>query len=358
MSDGALALGRAGQRIAPALGLLSDDRLARLAASGSTAAFTTIYKRHHQALYRYCLSIVGNEHDAFDALQETMASALRALQGSDREIALRPWLFRIAHNEAITVLRRKRRETPVDEVHARAAEDSSQDRENLRELLDDLGLLTARQRSAIVMRELSGLSFDEIGTALEVSPEGAKQAVYEARCALQELRDGRRMECAEVRTKISAEDRRLLRARRVRAHLRACTECREFETEIRHRRASFGAIAPLPAPLALGLLHGLIGGGTGGGGIAIGTGASMATLTKLGLAGVVAVGVGAGALEIRGGDRRDVGESRRRANAATRRHVGTPVSPTSARGRSEIRRILGWTAAETAAQSRSSSPPG
>ena len=196
MSEG-IALDRTRTRAAPMLGLLSDDRLTRLAAGGSTAAFSTIYRRHHQAIYRYCLSIVANEHDARDALQETMASALRALQGEEREISLRPWLFRIAHNEAVTVLRKRRRESPVDELAATVVSDDPQDRDELRELIDDLGLLTARQRSGLVMRELSGLSFAEIGTAMDVSPEGAKQAVYEARCA---LKDSARpsAQCVEV----------------------------------------------------------------------------------------------------------------------------------------------------------------
>src|SRR3954462_14913768 len=106
MSEG-IALGGNPVRGAPMLGVLSDDRLAKLAAGGSTAAISAIYRRHHQAIYRYCLSIVANEHDARDALQDTMASALRALQGEEREISLRPWLFRIAHNEAVTVLRKR-----------------------------------------------------------------------------------------------------------------------------------------------------------------------------------------------------------------------------------------------------------
>jgi RNA polymerase sigma factor (sigma-70 family) len=323
MSDGSLVLGRAGQRITPALGLLTDDRLARLAAGGSTAAFSAIYKRHYQAIYRYCLSIVGNEHDALDALQETMASALHALAGNKREISLRPWLFRIAHNEAITVLRRKGRETPVEEVRASDAEDSTQGRDDLRELIDDLGVVTERQRSAIVMRELSGLSFTDIGAALAMSPEGAKQAVYEGRCALQDLRAGRQLGCTEVRAKISAADRRLLRGRQIRAHLRACSDCREFEAEIRGRRERFAAIAPLPAPVALGLLQGLIGGGSGGSGIAVGTSASMAAVAKLGIAGVIAIGVGVGALEIRGGGSAP-------AKAAVEHSPGAPVSPASA----------------------------
>jgi RNA polymerase sigma factor (sigma-70 family) len=321
MSEG-LTLGRSASRSAPALGLLRDDRLARLVAGGSTAAFTAIYKRHHQALYRYCLSIVGNEHDARDALQETMASALNALTGSEREIALKPWLFRIAHNEAVTVLRRKRRETPVDELAATAGDDGRETRDDLRELIDDLGLLTARQRSALVMRELNGLSFAEIGDALDVSPEAAKQAVYEGRCALRDLREGRALACAEVRKKISAEDRRLLRGRQVRAHLKACDSCREFAEEINQRRSSFAALAPLPAPAALGILQALLGGGSGGGGIAVGTGASLAGIAKLGIAGVIAVGVGAGAIEVRDHVRGD-------SSAAAEERVATPAAADS-----------------------------
>lgn len=327
MSDGSVALQRDSQRGASALALLSDDRLGRMAAKGSTAAFSTVYRRHHQAIYRYCLSIVGNEHDARDALQETMASALRAIKGEERAISLRPWLFRIAHNEAITVLRKKRRETPVEEIYAEAGDGGVGARDELRELLDDLGLLTARQRSALVMRELSGLSFDEIGAALDVSPVGAKQAVYEARCALQELREGRRLDCVEVREKVSADDRRLLRARRVRAHLRSCEECREFEEEIRSRRDRFGAIAPLPAPVALGILHGLLGGGSGGGGIAIGAGASFAGIAKLGVAGVIAIGVGAGALEIRDGGNESAAAAEERTAQPAAAEAGTTAAP-------------------------------
>src|SRR5215211_7077327 len=90
-----------------ALAVLPDSRLARLAAEGSRGAFAAIYDRHHQPLYRYCRSILGDAEDAQDALQNTMVSALRALPGEKREIALRPWLFRVAHNEAISVLRRR-----------------------------------------------------------------------------------------------------------------------------------------------------------------------------------------------------------------------------------------------------------
>src|ERR671915_271789 len=80
-----------------ALGVLSDERLARLAAQGSPKAFAAIYERHHQALYRYCRSILGNDEEARDALQNTMLAAMRALPGEERKIALKAWLFRVSH---------------------------------------------------------------------------------------------------------------------------------------------------------------------------------------------------------------------------------------------------------------------
>src|SRR4051794_23163580 len=78
--------------------------------------FAAVYERHHQALYRYCRSILRHEQDAQDALQSTMARALSALQDERREIELRPWLFRIAHNEAISILRRRRVTAELDDA--------------------------------------------------------------------------------------------------------------------------------------------------------------------------------------------------------------------------------------------------
>src|SRR3954453_23560783 len=92
---------------APALGLLTDERLARLAGGGDRAAFAAGFPLYHQPLYRYCLSILRDKEDASDALQSTMLRALHALEGDTREIALRPWLYRIAFNESITLLRRR-----------------------------------------------------------------------------------------------------------------------------------------------------------------------------------------------------------------------------------------------------------
>src|SRR5258708_26906242 len=103
------SVSRPGGRGLPlALAHLGDERLARLVARGNERAFALLYERHHQALYRYCRSIVRDETDAQDALHSTFAGALVALLRGARDAPLRPWLFRIAHNEAVSLLRRRR----------------------------------------------------------------------------------------------------------------------------------------------------------------------------------------------------------------------------------------------------------
>ena len=65
--------------------MAGDDRLADLAAAGDERAFAVIFERHHQALYRYCRSILGHNEDAADALQSTMLRAMRGLCGARSE---------------------------------------------------------------------------------------------------------------------------------------------------------------------------------------------------------------------------------------------------------------------------------
>src|SRR6476646_9071816 len=102
----------------PARAIVSDDRLARRATKGDRRAFAAIYRRYHQSLYRYCLAIVGNPEDAQDALQNTMVKVLRALPGEKRQIQLKPWLYRIAHNESIELLRSRRGTEELDPEQA------------------------------------------------------------------------------------------------------------------------------------------------------------------------------------------------------------------------------------------------
>jgi RNA polymerase sigma factor (sigma-70 family) len=100
----------------------SDERLARLAAGGDTRGVALLYERHHQALYRYCRSIVRNEQDAQDALQATMTGALGAFGRLEEGVPVRAWLFRIAHNASISVVRQRRVSAAPEDVLDPASE--------------------------------------------------------------------------------------------------------------------------------------------------------------------------------------------------------------------------------------------
>jgi RNA polymerase sigma factor (sigma-70 family) len=317
MSDLALPVLRSPLELALGGWLSSDERLARLVSRGSTPAFAVLYQRHHQALYRYCRSIVRDEDDAQDALQSAMMRALAALQARERDLAVRPWLFRIVHNEAISILRRRRPNTSlVDGLEPAdgGVERTLEDRERFAQLIADLQSLAERQRGALVMRELSGLSIEEIAAALSTTPGAAKQVLFEARCALQEFAEGRAMECEVVRRAISDSDGRVLRGRKIRAHLRECRGCRDFQLVIGARSADLHALTPpLPAAAATAMLARLLAHGAGGGhagltatasGAALGNHAA-ASLTAKALAGVAIVAAAtAGTVHLASGSHR------------------------------------------------------
>ena len=267
------------------LRLLSDERLAQRAAGGDQRAFEAIYSRYHQSLYRFCLAMVGNPQDAQDALQNTMVKVLRALPGEQREIQLKPWLYRIARNESIETLRRRHDNEELEPEQAAivGVAETAEARERLRTLLADLEQLPERQRAALVMRELAGLDFAEIGAAFGSSAAVARQTLYEARLSLRQLKAGREMRCAEVMRELSDADGRVTRRREISAHLRGCADCRAFREDIAKRHEGLAAIAPLPLAASAGLLHGALGGsGAAGAGSA----------TSGGLAGTVGVGAG------------------------------------------------------------------
>jgi RNA polymerase sigma factor (sigma-70 family) len=238
----------------------SDERLARRGAAGDERAFAEIYERYHQGLYRFCLAMVGNPHDAQDTLQNTMVKVLRSLPGEKREIHLKPWLYRIARNESIETLRKRRDGSELEqhELAVGGVAETAEARERLRTLLADLEQLPERQRAALVMRELSGLDFEQIGAAFGTSAAVARQTLYEARLGLRRLEAGREMVCSEVTRALSDADGRVTRRRDIRAHLRDCANCRAFRDGIAKRHEDLAGLAPLPLAASTGLLHGLL----------------------------------------------------------------------------------------------------
>jgi RNA polymerase sigma factor (sigma-70 family) len=171
--------------IGPALRTQPDRRLVTLIREGYENAFEEIVRRYGRPLTRYAAAIVGAR--AEDVTQDAFSKALLALRRGGAEIELRPWLFRIVRNTALNDLRDS---PPSAEALAEviASGDSPAEelerREELADLMRRLQSLPEAQRAAIVMRELEGLSHEEIASALGLSNGGARQAIYRARRSL------------------------------------------------------------------------------------------------------------------------------------------------------------------------------
>jgi RNA polymerase sigma factor (sigma-70 family) len=235
------------------LGLASDERLVALVRRGDAGAFEALYKRHLRGLLSFCLYMLGSRQDAEDATQATFASAYRALRADERPVSLRPWLYTIARNDCLSILRRRQ---PTVELNGEPAltGDPGRElelREDVRHILDGLLELPERQRAALVLAELHGLSQVEIGTVLGVRPEQVKAYVFQARSNLIAGRQARETDCRDIREELAtARGAALLRAR-LRRHLRSCTDCRVYADGVAHQRHQLGALLPLAPSLVL-----------------------------------------------------------------------------------------------------------
>ncbi len=175
--------------LGPALRTQPDRRLVSLVRNGYEAAFEEIVRRYGKPLDRYAAAIVPS-HRAEDVTQDAFSKALLALRDTDKEIELRPWLYRIVRNTALNDLRDQPPATAplhegIDGVET--PPEAAERRAEVAELMRRLRALPDPQRAAIVMRELEGLSHEEIAAALGLTGGAARQAIYRAR---QALRDG------------------------------------------------------------------------------------------------------------------------------------------------------------------------
>lgn len=179
-----------------------DLALVRRAATGDTAAFAAIMRRHNRALYRTARSIAHDDAEAEDAVQEAYIRAYRALPQFRADASLRTWLTRIVINQTLARLRRRKREvetTAVDNViHLEAHLDESH-REKLandtperaamrhetRRLLErKIDELPAAFRTVFVLRAVEGLSVEEVAQSLDVPDATVRTRYFRARALL------------------------------------------------------------------------------------------------------------------------------------------------------------------------------
>jgi RNA polymerase sigma factor (sigma-70 family) len=268
----------------PLLRLRSDAQLVALFRAGHDEAFQVIHDRYRQRLFAYARQMLPRRQDAEDALQDVFVRAYGGLRANDRDLALRAWLYRVAHNRCVDELRRPAPPPPEvlelvrGPIHDPIAE--ADKRESLRRLIADVRRLPDHQRSALLMRELGGMSYLEMSAILGVSIPAVKSLLVRARVALAQALEARDTACSDIREQLSiARDRGVRAGGTARRHMRDCPGCRQFHRDLRHCSRQLAALTPALGPMAvLAKLLGLGGGATryaaAGGGAAAAGGAA------------------------------------------------------------------------------------
>ena len=264
--------------------------------AGHDEAFRVIHDRYRQRLFAYTRQMLPGRQDAEDALQDVFVRAYSGLRTNQGKLVLKAWLYRVAHNRCIDELRRPTPPPPEllemvrPPLHDPIA--AADQRESLRRLVADVRRLPEQQRSALLMRELGGMAYADVATALGVTVPAVKSLLVRARIALAQASEARDTACSEIRGQLTlAYDRGVRPSGTARRHMRDCNGCRHFHRELRGVSRRFAALAPTLGPL--GLLAKVLGFG-GGGGAAAGSAAAggAAGTGALASAGLFAGGAG------------------------------------------------------------------
>jgi RNA polymerase sigma factor (sigma-70 family) len=238
-------------RPSPLLRLQSDEKLVALTRRGQHAAFETLFSRYQSRLLSFCRHMLSSKEDAEDVLQEVFTAAFNAILADEREINVRPWLYRIARNRSLNHLRRASA-VGVDSMDIHFAEggidtgEKVMRRESFRQLIADVQQLPETQRTALLLREIDALSYEQIADAMETTVPSVKSLLVRARISLAEAAEARKLSCEEVRLELgeAAEGLAKLGAP-ARRHVRDCERCHDFKKHLKANNHALAAIFPV-----------------------------------------------------------------------------------------------------------------
>jgi RNA polymerase sigma factor (sigma-70 family) len=238
-------------RPSPLLRLQSDEKLVALTRRGQHAAFETLFSRYQSRLLSFCRHMLSSKEDAEDVLQEVFTAAFNAILADEREINVRPWLYRIARNRSLNHLRRASA-VGVDSMDIHFAEggidtgEKVMRRESFRQLIADVQQLPETQRTALLLREIDALSYEQIAHAMETTVPSVKSLLVRARISLAEAAEARKLSCEEVRLELGEAAEGLLKlGAPARRHVRDCERCHDFKKHLKANNHALAAIFPV-----------------------------------------------------------------------------------------------------------------
>ena len=164
-----------------------DRWLLQGAANQDEGAFEQLVRLHTPALYAGALRTTGSRELAEDVVQEAWLSVWMHGSGFRGQSSVRTWLFRIVMTKALNALRRPHRTVPLDQValgHSANTEHEAELADRARAVRAAVLALPGRQRDAVVLCDLEGLSYDEVAAALDCSLSSVKSALHRGRQAL------------------------------------------------------------------------------------------------------------------------------------------------------------------------------
>jgi RNA polymerase sigma factor (sigma-70 family) len=256
---------------------VTDHDLVQAVRAGDDHAFERLYHRYHRRIAAYVYGMVHDHGRAEDLTQEVFVAALRRMRQTDRPIAFKPWIYEIAKNACIDAFRRARRAeevsydaedgmAPADArklVAPGAAPDAAVDnKQRLDDLCGAFGGLSDAHHQILVMRELEGLSYREIGERLGMSRPSVESTLFRARRRLTEeygeLVSGERcLRIQQIITTVAGRGALGTRdQRRIGTHISYCQPCRKHAAMAgldaaaiarRPVRARIAGLLPLPA---------------------------------------------------------------------------------------------------------------
>ena len=249
--------------------------------------------------------MLSSQEDAEDVLQEVFAASYNALLGDNRPINARPWLYRIARNRCLNHLRKPKAAGQdsmdiFERDNGTTTAETVHQREEFRDIVSDVGELPETQRTALLLREIDALSYDQIAEAMDTTIPSIKSLLVRARVSLAEASEARLLTCEEVRMELGQVAEGLARTTPpVRRHLKSCERCRTFRTELRNTSKALAAVFPL-GPFVilkkLGIAKLSFGGSGAAGGSTAAGGSGLAGGAGLAAGGAAAGGAAAGGM--------------------------------------------------------------
>ncbi len=320
MAEGAIVEASAIPSAAPGLKrpvalmrLQSDEKLVAMTRGGDQGAYEALMGRYHSRILGFTRHMLGSREDAEDVTQESFAAAYSAMMADERPINVKPWLYRIARNRSLNHMRRQKAVGVEDfdlhvADHGRTTADEAGQREELRQLMGDVQALPESQRTALLLREIDALSYDQIAEAMETTVPSVKSLLVRARVGLAEAAEARRLSCDEVRLELGEVAEGLTRlSPPARRHVKDCDRCKAFKAHLKENNKALALMLPIgPLLLAKKFLFAQLGtaaSASGGVGIATSggllTGAASSVATKAVATAAAAALVTAGAVEVR-----------------------------------------------------------